>query len=450
MDDMKDKMKGFMKKVNNPFSSSPASFRGQGRVLGSGSSSSTPSNSTLLNPRTPPVRPNVKPVPQSKSIPKPTPDPNPSQFSPYDSLISSSSSTSTSISSPSPFQCPVCACTFPTESDVSSHLDSCLTQQPESIEPGKGASHKVEEFLSGNPTENSVEVMKRLLGNLVKEPSNEKFRRIRMGNPKIREAIGEAKGGVEVLESVGFKIGDEEGELWATMEMPSEEGIGLVKEAVELLERWRPGVNLSFSIRKTVHDDELKEEPSKSASVESSVPAEPVKIDRKVRVFFCVSETAAARIELPDSFYSLSAEEVRRDAEMRRKKLADSQLLIPKSYREKQALAAKRRYKRTLIRIQFPDGVLLQGEFLPWETTSALYEFVSCALKEPGLEFELLRPGLPRMKLVPHFAKPGEKSKTLEEEDLVPSALLKFKPVETDSIVFTGLTDELLESSEPL
>jgi UBX domain-containing protein 6 len=83
---------------------------------------------------------------------------------------------------------------------------------------------------------------------------------------------------------------------------------------------------------------------------------------------------AAARIVLPDSFYNLSAEEVRKEAEMRRKKLADSQLLIPKSYKEKRALAAKKRYKRTLIRIQFPDGVLLQGEFLPWESTCALYE----------------------------------------------------------------------------
>ena len=77
-------------------------------------------------------------------------------------------------------------------------------------------------------------------------------------------------------------------------------------------------------------------------------------------------------------------------------------------------------------------------------------QFVSCALKEPGLEFELLRPALPKLKLIPHFPKPGGISKTLEEEDLVPSALLKFKPLETDSIFFTGLTDELLESSEPL
>ncbi|KAH7835654.1 hypothetical protein Vadar_028448 [Vaccinium darrowii] len=41
MDDMKDKVKGFMKKVNNPFSSSSSSsgkFKGHGRVLGSSSS----------------------------------------------------------------------------------------------------------------------------------------------------------------------------------------------------------------------------------------------------------------------------------------------------------------------------------------------------------------------------------------------------------------------------
>lgn len=288
MDDMKDKMKGLMKKVNKPFSSTTPSFRGQGRLLGSGSSSSAPSDSRLLNPRAPPVRPNAKSVPQSKPIPKSAPDPNPTQFSPYDPLISSSSKTSTSIpsssSSSSPFQCPACPRTFPTESDVSSHLDSCLARQPEpeSIEPRKGASHKVEKFLSGNPTENSIEVMQKLLGNIVKEPSSEKFRKIRMGNPKIREAISEVKGGVEVLESLGFTVRDEEGELWATMAVPSEDTINSIKETVELLDRCQRGVSLSFPIRKSVQDDNLKEEPSKSASVESSIPAKPAKIDRQV------------------------------------------------------------------------------------------------------------------------------------------------------------------------
>jgi hypothetical protein len=59
---------------------------------------------------------------------------------------------------------------------------------------------------------------------------------------------------------------------------------------------------------------------------------------------------------------------------MRKKKIAESQLLIPKSYKEKQAKAGRKRYKRTIIRIQFPDGVVLQGVFAPWESTTALYE----------------------------------------------------------------------------
>lgn len=65
---------------------------------------------------------------------------------------------------------------------------------------------------------------------------------------------------------------------------------------------------------------------------------------------------------------------MKREADLRKKKLAESQLLIPKSYKEKQAKAARRRYRRTIIRIQFPDGVVLEGVFAPWETTSALYE----------------------------------------------------------------------------
>jgi UBX domain-containing protein 6 len=85
--------------------------------------------------------------------------------------------------------------------------------------------------------------------------------------------------------------------------------------------------------------------------------------------------------------------------------------------------------------------------------TDALFspiQFVASALKQPGLEFKLICPAVPKPRVVPHFPKPGEQARTLQEEDLVPSALLKFKPKETDSVMFTGLLDELLQASEPL
>lgn len=77
-------------------------------------------------------------------------------------------------------------------------------------------------------------------------------------------------------------------------------------------------------------------------------------------------------------------------------------------------------------------------------------QYVSLALKEPCLEFELLNPVAIKRRVIPHSPAPGERPATLADEDLVPSALVKFKPMETDTIVFTGLCNELLQISEPL
>lgn len=70
----------------------------------------------------------------------------------------------------------------------------------------------------------------------------------------------------------------------------------------------------------------------------------------------------------------MTREELKREADTRKKKNEESQLLVPKSWKEKQAKAARKKYKRCLIRIQFPDGVVLQGVFNPWEPTTSLYE----------------------------------------------------------------------------
>jgi UBX domain-containing protein 6 len=94
----------------------------------------------------------------------------------------------------------------------------------------------------------------------------------------------------------------------------------------------------------------------------------------QIRVFFNVPGSSVAETDAPDSFYKLSSEEVSKEARMRRERLEQSRLLIPKSYKEKQALAARQKYKQAVIRIQFPDGVILQGVFLPAEATGSLYE----------------------------------------------------------------------------
>lgn len=61
-----------------------------------------------------------------------------------------------------------------------------------------------------------------------------------------------------------------------------------------------------------------------------------------------------------------------------------------------------------------------------------------------------MHPVLIKRRVIPHSPEPGQRAMTLDDEDLVPSALIKFRPIETDSAVFTGLRNELLEISEPL
>uniref|UniRef100_A0A6N2KRG6 UBX domain-containing protein n=1 Tax=Salix viminalis TaxID=40686 RepID=A0A6N2KRG6_SALVM len=480
MDDMKDKFKGLMKKVSS--SSSPAKFKGQGRVLGGGGSTPSQSSSGSTNP----LHARYSQPVNSNPISKPKPNPSSSLtsssnskhlpekgsnldqnkpasvnkttngFDPFDSLITTGKRSQNGYSL-NVFECPICGQSYQSEEEVSTHVETCVNNSNanSSVESNdrvvgdgnvaEGSSGTeletcISAYLSGKPLEGSVEVVLRLLRNIVKEPANAKFRRIRMGNPKIREAVIEVAGGVELLEIVGFGLKEEGGEMWAILEeAPNEERISLINKVIRLLEP-----------RKEGQEEPRAEGKPSDAPAETEEQVEPKKVDRQIRVFFSVPENVAARIELPDSFYSLSAEEIKRETDMRKKKIAESQLLIPKSYKEKQAKAARKRYKRTIIRIQFPDGVVLQGVFAPWESTTALYEFVSSALKDPGLEFELLHPVAVKRRVIPHFPSVGERVTTLDAEDLVPSCLIKFRPIETDSSVFTGLCNELLEISEPL
>ncbi|XP_062194130.1 plant UBX domain-containing protein 2-like [Phragmites australis] len=420
---MKDKMKDFMKRVTS--SSTPSTFKGPSHVLGSGPS---PSASRPSNPS-----PNPRPAPKQ---PSPPPASGPAtDFTPFTPFISSSASRRPDAeANGETVACPSCGDPFPSELAVSEHLDGCLAS-------AGGARARVAAYLAADPPAAAVDVVKRLLGNLLKEPGNDKFRRVRLGNPRIKEAVADREGGVELFESVGFRIGDEDGELFAVMdEVPSDAKLGGIRQAVLLLERAWPSAPAQV-------EPYAKETCSNGVDGQEEVKKT---IDRQIRVFFSALGSSVAENDLPDSFYNLSGVEIRNEAKMRRERLEQSRLLVPRSYKEKQALAARQKYKQAVIRVQFPDRVILQGVFLPGEPTGSLYEFVASALKQPGLEFELICPAVPKPRVVPHFPKPGERPRTLQEDDLVPSALLKFKPKETDSVVFTGLLDELLVASEPL
>jgi len=291
MDDVKDKMKGFIKKVNNPFtSSSSGKFKGQGRVLGS--SSSTPANPISTPTPTPRPSPSQNPNPK----PKPTPPIASDQskidkprkpadgFDPFDSLVTSSQRSQNGYSL-NVYECPICKQPFRSEDEVSEHVESCLSNPIENDDDDDDEKFKESEvsesnteleicigtYVSGNPSEGSVDIVLKLLKNIVKEPENVKFRKIRMGNPKIKEAVGEVIGGVELLSLLGFELKEENGETWALMEVPTEEKVNLIKKAIVLLE---PQL-----VPK-------RENLTPTVSAEKVAEAEPKKIDRQVKIIY--------------------------------------------------------------------------------------------------------------------------------------------------------------------
>ncbi|KAE9597546.1 putative transcription factor C2H2 family [Lupinus albus] len=233
MDDVKDRVKGFMKKVNNPFSSSSSSskFKGQGRVLGSYSSSSLSSNSiSISKPISSPT--NSKPLLQKtinsdhNRIHKPKKsdlDRKPGNgFDPFDSLVTTGKRSQNGYSL-NVYECTVCGKSFRYEEEVSEHVDSCLSNRIESNDANIVVSDKNNEEVewSNGELEVCVEC---------------EFRRIRISNPRIKEVFGEVMGGVELLSFVGFKITEENGETWAVMEVRTEEQIKLIKKSTLLLE----------------------------------------------------------------------------------------------------------------------------------------------------------------------------------------------------------------------
>lgn len=340
------------------------------------------------------------------------------------------------------FQCPVCGSWWRSETEVNDHVDACLSQNAstpsEDMLYSATKSHEDQTkvalgvFLSGGPSRETMDVFVRIFRNILNSPDLEKFRKIRLSNPKIHDTVGMALGGVELLEAVGFDYQTEQDEIWAVMGAPSVSQVKALQAVISELEACTHGP------------------PKEEVNLKQKPPVRR-KVDRQARVFYAAPEKLAAKMELPDSFFQLSAAELRQEAAERKKKLDDSQLLISKTSREKMAAANKRKYKAAIIRVQFPDGVVLQGMFLPWESTTAIYEFVSTSLRNPNTQFSLAAPGLSKKKIIQALASDGTtKLPTLEEADLVPAVLLKFQCAESDSSTFTGLHPDVLARIEPL
>ncbi|NWR97714.1 UBXN6 protein, partial [Motacilla alba] len=259
-----------------------------------------------------------------------------------------------------------------------------------------------------------VETMAKYLDNIYLHPEEEKYRKIKLQNKVFQERISCLEGTHKFFQAVGFEtktlpVPGQGKNSWYT----TEEFYVLKEEVLSRLE-------------------DLKEHK------EQLLSSEPVRAQLHRQLALFQPSPAAARFELPHDFFSLTAEELRREQRLRTEAVEKAAMLRTRAMREKDEQREMRKYNYTLLRVRFPDGYILQGTFYARESVSVLYNFVREALRDDWLPFELLGPG--GLKLT-------DENLAFNECGLVPSALLSLA---WDAAVMADVEAAAEEQRSPL
>uniref|UniRef100_A0A8B9HNV6 UBX domain-containing protein 6 n=1 Tax=Astyanax mexicanus TaxID=7994 RepID=A0A8B9HNV6_ASTMX len=235
----------------------------------------------------------------------------------------------------------------------------------------------------------AVDIISKYIDNICKNPTEEKYRKIKVSNKVFQEKVSGIEGSREYLQALGFESamlpvdGQEETEEFLVLPELDTESLEKIKEKKEQLQNGEP-------VR--------------------------AKLDRQPQAFRPTQN--ATRFELPPDFYNLSAEELKREQQAKSDIVERNSMLRTKAMREKDEQRERRKYNYALLRIRLPDGNILQGTFLAWERVAALYQFVRDWLENGWQPFELLAPGGQKLK--------EDEDVALNECNLAPAALLTF------------------------
>lgn len=115
----------------------------------------------------------------------------------------------------------------------------------------------------------------------------------------------------------------------------------------------------------------------------------------------------------PDSVYELSKEDVQALTRYSKK---EPTVLVSKSYKEQERITRNAKFKKTTIKVRFPDGMELRRCFHPLQPFSDVYEFVRKSLRDQWVFGLTTNTG--RRTLIP------EDNTTLAKHGFVPGVVL--------------------------
>uniref|UniRef100_A0A7N6A7N0 UBX domain-containing protein 6 n=1 Tax=Anabas testudineus TaxID=64144 RepID=A0A7N6A7N0_ANATE len=318
------------------------------------------------------------------------------------------------------FTCPLTGATL-TKSEREVHIKEAILMRFEE-DPVEASVMMIHTFNKDREkVKAAVDIISKYVENICKNPTEEKYRKIKLSNKVFQEKISSVEGSRAFLQAVGFISimlpveGQEEEEEFLVLTEHSSDALELMKERRDRLQRGEP-------VR--------------------------AQLDRRPQAFR--PSPNAQHFELPPEFYNLTVEELQKEQQQRSDLVEKNAMLRTKAMREKEEQRERRKYNYTLLRIRLPDGKLLQGTFYAWDRLPVLFEFVRESLVDGWQPFELISPA--RQKLQ------ESKEVTFAECNLVPAALITFAwdaAVQADIAAAGGkrptlLKPELLETIQTL
>ncbi|KAJ2944929.1 hypothetical protein O0L34_g1824 [Tuta absoluta] len=235
-----------------------------------------------------------------------------------------------------------------------------------------------------------VETLCKYLENIITHPDEEKYQKIRLTNRAFCERVQPIEGAMDLLMAAGFeqkKITNPDG----------------------LEEDY-----LVFNVANVPSVESL------TTLIDALRTAEPIQLELDRNLQVLLPSQAANKMALPPAFYALTPAEIKREQQLRQEAIEKSQMLRTKAMREKDEVREMRKYKFAIIRVRFPDGILLQGTFSVYERYTEVHEFVKENLEHSELPFILNHPTGHKLNI------DEDANKTLIDLRLVPATVLNF------------------------
>lgn len=226
------------------------------------------------------------------------------------------------------------------------------------------------------------------LDNIITNPGEEKFTKIRINNKAFQDRVASLNGTQEFLQAIGF-------------------------ERIQL-----PGLNETLEDFYVMNEEKRLDTEGLVGAKETLLAAEPIKpeLDRNLKVLKPVN-MSAMRMEVPHEFYNISPEELKKEQQIRQEAVEKFGMLRTKEMREREQMRELRKYRFALIRIRFPDGLILQGTFRAMDKFATVVDFVRENLELDWIPFQINTSSGQKLT---------DENCTLAELGLAPAALVNF------------------------